>query len=289
MSMARVGRDHFHVTLPSNSSHHVYGRQSPSHYKTLLQRELNVDPADWEFGLSELSYSRTWPNVRGAWLHVYLPKMPQRERMQHVVVPLTLPDGRYESASHLVDSLEDLLKHTLEVSQNVGAVRLIYNQDTKKTDVYCEYSYGICLGAVLSIALGFGEFKQTFIKHGNVAPPPLEPDSDGEINVVEAWDASTSSPLRTDPHRTLTTLYVYADIVPPQLVGHSHVPLVRAVVDRGQSKDETVSIPFSNVHYLPLSRGTIREIEIHITDDTGRDIAFVDGRSVVKLHFRKRK
>ena len=52
--------EYFYITLPSTSS---FGH--PGSYKTALERDVVVNPAEWEVGLTEMMYSRTWLNVIG--------------------------------------------------------------------------------------------------------------------------------------------------------------------------------------------------------------------------------
>ena len=87
----------------------------------------------------------------------------------------------------------------------------------------------------------------------------------------------------------IQTLYVYSNIIQPQLVGSSLVQLLRISPVLGQSGDIT-NIEFLRLHYFPLQKYYIQFIEIDIRGDLGQRIEFADyGRVVCVLHFRRRR
>ena len=82
-------------------------------------------------------------------------------------------------------------------------------------------------------------------------------------------------------------LFIHCNIVASQLVGDQYVPLLRTVAVKGQTED-VVAKAFSNIHYMQIERSNFQEIEIQITDDTGRTVPFQHGRVIVKLHFKRK-
>jgi hypothetical protein len=82
------------------------------------------------------------------------------------------------------------------------------------------------------------------------------------------------------------SLYVYTDIIEPQLVGDSIVPLLR-VVDFSKKGPGNTSVIYKSPYYIPLIRHIFDNIEINIRQDDGRAVPFRRGKSVVVLHFRK--
>ena len=83
-------------------------------------------------------------------------------------------------------------------------------------------------------------------------------------------------------------MYVYCDIVEPQIVGDCLTPLLRVVNVEGNHDDVLVK-SFDFPHYVPVSKRELSTIEINIKDDANRFVGFRYGKVVVKLHFRKRK
>jgi len=74
-------------------------------------------------------------------------------------------------------------------------------------------------------------------------------------------------------------------------VGDSTVPLLRVVSGAGQNIHfgDTVTCTFTSPYYAPLRVKCIGSIEIEIKDDNDRVVPFMFGKSIVALHFRKRK
>ena len=91
-----------------------------------------------------------------------------------------------------------------------------------------------------------------------------------------------------DVYDNLKAMYVYCDIVDPQVVGTNKLKLLRVVPctaqydDRQQARWEPI-----RAEYLKLSKKYFDTIEVHIMNSLGRPMGFLNGRSLVKLHFRK--
>lgn len=81
------------------------------------------------------------------------------------------------------------------------------------------------------------------------------------------------------------SLFVYCDVVRPQIVGNVLTPLLRVVSLQG-SHGDIVNQMYDNPHYVPVLRKEFSTIEININDDRGRFVAFKYGKLFVKLHFR---
>ena len=305
--LQRSGLKHFYLTLPSNSSAHMFGIQPPGEYRTTLTREVSISPADWEVGLSEIIYPRTWANVRDAELILHIPapsvSMPHVDggllkyevtRRKKLVCPI--PTARYKSPEHLIHIMNAIIVMALGKENHKEGIKLIYHEMSGKALVVCDANFILEMNASASIPLGYGEALRTLLKTDG------ENGALNEKSVITGDHAKTVisnlfifSTLVVDPNRALSTLYVYTDVVEPQLVGDAYVPLVRTVVDRNEGgggrgeRGETVSRAFTNVHYVNASRGKIHDVQVHITDDAGKRVPFEAGRVVVKLHFRRKK
>ena len=84
------------------------------------------------------------------------------------------------------------------------------------------------------------------------------------------------------------SLYIYCNVVRPQIVGDVYAPLLRTValpsVGRGHIMQKTYDQP----HYVPVSTDELNTIEINIKDDTGKSVSFASGKVICKLHFRQK-
>lgn len=96
------------------------------------------------------------------------------------------------------------------------------------------------------------------------------------------------APNNIDLFENLKQMYVYCDIIEPQMVGSNALKLLRVVPvtsgtqDQTQAKWEPV-----RAEYLKLSKKHFDTIEIQIRTPLGPLFPFLRGRSVMKLHFRK--
>ena len=85
------------------------------------------------------------------------------------------------------------------------------------------------------------------------------------------------------------SLFVYCDIVRPSFVGDSYTQLLRIVeIPPKTSYGDQIVITYPNIQYIPVMNREFETIEIDIKDDTGLQIPFEFGRSIVVLHFRKK-
>lgn len=84
------------------------------------------------------------------------------------------------------------------------------------------------------------------------------------------------------------SLFVYCDVIQPQIIGNVVAPIIRVVSISG-SYGDSVDQHYDNPHYVPVLKKEFETIEINIKDDVGKDVAFDHGKVFIKLHFRKPK
>ena len=89
-----------------------------------------------------------------------------------------------------------------------------------------------------------------------------------------------------DMSNSLNHLYIYCDILKPQIVGNVLAPLLQIVSIQGTYTD-VINRLYITPHYIPVLKKSFAIIEINIKDDQGRPIKFEYGKNIVKLHFRK--
>lgn len=83
----------------------------------------------------------------------------------------------------------------------------------------------------------------------------------------------------------MTSLFVYCDIVQPQVVGNTFEPLLRTVgVSSEALFGENVTEIFESPYYLPLSRTSFQEVTVNLRNDLGESPSFNFGRVTVTLH-----
>ena len=94
------------------------------------------------------------------------------------------------------------------------------------------------------------------------------------------WRARSEPKL--DP---IEARYVFCDVVDHNMVGDIVTPLLRIV--QVNSKKGRVTNNFESIQYYSTSMKCFDTIEISLRDDTGANIPFTQGKTVVILHFRR--
>ena len=85
--------------------------------------------------------------------------------------------------------------------------------------------------------------------------------------VVKRYEKTTESPYVADLS-VLSTIYVYCDIVEPQVVGDVSAQLLRSIPVQGKFGD-IISETFVNIQYAPMLRKSFEDVEILLRGDTG--------------------
>ncbi len=84
------------------------------------------------------------------------------------------------------------------------------------------------------------------------------------------------------------SLYLYSSLVEPQIVGNVTAPLLRSVHVKGNHGDIIEKL-YNTPHYVPVVAKEIDRVEIDIKDDNNQSVPFQFGKTVVKLHFRRKR
>lgn len=90
----------------------------------------------------------------------------------------------------------------------------------------------------------------------------------------------------SDMSNSLNYLYIYCDVLEPQVIGTALAPLLQVVHVEGKYTD-LVSRIYTAPHYVPVLKKCFNTIEINIRDDQNTPVNFTFGKTIVKLHFRK--
>ncbi len=81
-----------------------------------------------------------------------------------------------------------------------------------------------------------------------------------------------------------TSIYVYCDIIEPQIVGNRTVPLLDIVWDKGKGKREITHFS-ENLHYVPVRTKSFEEVKVLLRSNTNERISFEHGQTSITLHF----
>ena len=243
----------FYLTLPSNSSMEYFPANTLTNFKTKLAQPLELT-GEWEVALSEFQYPRSWYNLRkGFDSHIYADSGGQG-----YFLTSTVPHGYYPTVKEFVSAVNK----TLKTDAN-GDIWLTYNQLTRKMTVHVRNKARLVLTGRFASMVGFDK---------------------KELEIAK----NTEAPLPVDLEAGFHAMYLYTDIVEPQLVGDSKVSLLKVVKCSGEFGDN-VSVNFPNLQYVPVNVKSFETVEIDVKDDTQEKVPFEFGKVIVTLHFRQRR
>ena len=232
---------HFHLTLPSNASLDVFSDNKTTSYRVKLLQTIDLE-GNWEVGLYSISYPNTWYTLqKGFDTHIYYADQ------SGLFLAAIVDYGYYTSIEDLAKAINASLLATGDVGDNI---LLTYNALTGKVTVQMKNGFQFGLVKPLSIMLGFGE-KDVIVKN------------------------PTESPYVADL-TTVSTMYMYCDIVEPQIVGDTSAQLLKSIAKA-----------FTNIQYVPIRTKSFEAVEVLLRNDTGDPVPFERGKVVITLHFRQ--
>ena len=87
---------------------------------------------------------------------------------------------------------------------------------------------------------------------------------------------------------SMTSLFIYSDIVEHSIVGNAFAQLLKCVPITSKTDfGEVINIRYNDPDFIPLQSLNFDIIEIDIKDDTGSSVPFETGRVLIKLLFKK--
>jgi hypothetical protein len=254
----------FYLTLPSNASHNLFPKNSQNSYRINLAKTIDLQ-GSWSVALSEIHYVADVENISD--------NNGFEIRLRHTVNDITvhgnITAGKYKNILAVVNAVNNSIiyacKESVDFSNYITEIdRALYFEYNRVTGyatiINNTPSISILLKGDLALCLGF------------------KPD--------KLFDCNRQATYRADMDIGFHTLYVYSDIVSPQVVGDSVVPLLR-VVDFGKKLNGNTVHIYKNPYYIPIVRQRFENIQIDIRRDNGELVKFRRGKTVVVLHFMR--
>ena len=84
-------------------------------------------------------------------------------------------------------------------------------------------------------------------------------------------------------------LYVYSGIASYTFLGDVTAPVLRVVPFETLKERHHLHQEFVNVHYVPVAKSFIHQVHISIKGDTGDNVPFITGKTLVKLHLKQKE
>ena len=258
------------VVLPSNACLENYPNNSLTKFTVQLPQPLDLSSGQWEFGLSEIQFYKSWYNVKDSILTI-------RKGNEETVV--TMENGYYKSPDFFIHQLnEQIEKCCNEETQKF--VKFSYNKVTRSSEIYFTPNKKFLLEFTPNMKhiLGFNNADVNTEIEKLSQKYPARGDTP-----VSKLKFSTGLPMQLDD---IFNLMVYCDLAQTSIVGNTEAPLLRSVPVTGKHWENQCTT-FSRIQYIPVSKKSVRSISVYIYTDWGQPIAFTHGRTTCTLEFRK--
>lgn len=262
-----------------------YPKNTVANYITHLPRTIHLDDGNWEMALVEAHWPCSFLSVgNDETIDIYI--QPQEETkldpkaLERVmdsdadVTPIVsvtpIQNYRIQLKTGDYADIQELLDH---INSHEYAITFDIRFTAEKTyNKFIEVSMGsdvakIKLSPTLALQLGFD-------------PNELELEGDAVNKSIRMPNIRLGLPSH---------MYVYCDLVEPQMVGDTVAPLLKIVNISTVSYIYGLhkSTSFLDPHYIPVMNRSFDSVEIDLRDSTGHHLPFHFGTSCVKLHFRK--
>ena len=244
----------FFITLPSNGSSKYFSDNKITNYKIKLPSKLRFLPGEYEVALVDATYICSLKTLTGKNFDNILYIKDLYKSVWQGEICLT----HFSEIEHLIHAINETL------SVRVGCK---FHFDKLKNRVWIKLSSAVFLeiSEKLSDILGY-DGNRIF----------------GEEHEDGAFYAKFAPDLLGGRYH----MYIYSDIVQPQIVGSSLVPLLRMINITGK-EGVAITNSFQNPYYLQLSRNEIEVISIVICNKLGEELQIDKGAVTLTLHFRR--
>lgn len=314
-----------YLTLPSNSTDFNSNTTSNFRVRLPNPIELGgggggSGGGEWECGLAQIDYPHSFDNVTdertdiGLKENVFFLKFTQVRRKKQkkksnktsqrpedkrtlpiagrrLRLKFSVPLGSYDTVTGLVDAVnksiaktqftadsikaynssqlkrEKILKwYKKQKDQNGSPLFLVYNKNTRRVHFNVKWGINSALfSPKLHYMLGISSGRWVHLS------------SSGGGFITEYPPDLTAG---------FNTLFVYCNLIEPQIVGNELLPLLRTVSIKGKQGD-FVSEIFQSPHYVKIQTKTFDTVEISLKNDLSEHVKFNFGKVIVKLHLRQ--
>ena len=237
-----------------------YPENTMAEFTTRLSNIIDLK-GEWEVGLVEMHYPRTWHNIsRNCNRQFTITAKSQINTDAAIRTEVfQISEGYYPNIESLFEEIQKQQRKCL--NETDPRISFKYHTATRTLSIDCD-SCMIEVPPCIQHMLGMGSSRK-----------------------LRSGTTTTMDPIDLEP---IQSMFVYCDIVEPRIVGDTTASLLRIVPVEGQSGDLITRI-YENIHYIPIQRKQFQTLEIYIRDHTGQKVPFERGTLNVTLHFRQRK
>jgi hypothetical protein len=249
----------------------------------------------WEVALISVTYPHRW-RTTGTKTEQFIEVKGKNENVEFRSV---FTRGMYEDAESIMQQLKKSLQTTTETSYDKSFLDVFENADEgaafTAAHVAPPQQPGLeDISAFLSFC--YDNEKKRFVYEPSteyVKETIISPQLNhmlgfwtiGGAQKLEDQRVVAASPI--DLSGSIDTLFIYTDIIKPQIVGSVCAPLLRACSTHGKH-GEMIEESFVRPQYIDLLCKEIGEIRIQIRTDSGSFVDFAYGTVRCVLHFRQK-
>ena len=258
----------FYITLPSNSSKDLFPENNPSEYVNKLSRWIDLN-GEWEVGLHSVAYTQ-WNtfkhlNILNEAILCKYPTLDKEAKPITKELKIVPTKTYYTTIDEYVTDINESVKRILKKEKLLptGIKFSILNEKVTITSSH----FTIYLRKEQAVVLGFMKFD--------------DPEEVKKITI-----GTTTGSYNANLHRK-TNIHLYCDIVQPQIVGDTVLPLIGIIptAEKTSGMHETIH-EVENIHYIPIQTKSFQKIKVLLRSSTYEPIPFEYGRATITLHFK---
>jgi len=242
----------FYLYLPSSGSQRYFPDNRVSKFR--IKTPVKLSLVNYEVALTEVNYVYSRCTFTGVnsdnVLKIHTQDINDSSEKEFQIT-------HFSSISHLIDELNSCLTP-------LTSVHFSFSESQNRTRISLKANTRLQISEKLSYTLGFAG-KTKF------------------HSIAAVQKVSETSPDLTSGSYSM---FIYSDIVQPQIVGSELVPLLR-IVNLDGKENQPVTVSFPNLYYLPLSRTNFDIISIVLCDEFGEELGLDKGQVTLTLHFKQ--
>jgi hypothetical protein len=286
--------DNFFVTLPSSSSKQIYPNNKIGEYTVQLSKEINLD-GEWEVAIVDLFYPHAFINVN-KWKNELLVRAEYagKGRLLHTV---RVPPGYYGNGVELADGINSAIEKTLP--PGTDSLAFYYDKYSRTFSIFLDPNVSVYAeqGSQIGEYVGMIPFLvyEPFVDSRLFNKPKSDnTNSKNQDNLISkhiyknrayANRVEVSDEINIP---TISTIWLYSDIVEYSNVGKIMSPLLNIANVKHGYRGKNIHETFLTPHYIPVAKRSFHSISIKLADSQGDAISFEFGEVTVMLHFRRR-
>lgn len=278
----------FYLTLLSDSCLETFPNNKQSNFTVRLNHPIQIDKQNWEVALAEIITPAELLNIsenNNYFFVRFVGEAAKRLKISNPPEPcagtndicldyqVEIPKDNYVSARQLITemqkSLEERFKEELEAKNH--AIHLIYGNNSKRVKIRFEGDYKNDMYMIFpkSLAEILGVDRELI----------GQPLANNKHNFKYGVDLNMGS----------NRFYVYSDVASYTYIGNITAPILRVIPFKFREEQTHFQHEILNLHYVPVAKSFIDQVHISIKGDTGQDIPFITGKTLIKLHFRHKE